>query len=110
MVTAQTTRISYSYFTALNALLHNIELVKQIFSDVVDKLEEKEITKGKRVSVFCTVLDVCFFVRLYVCLSVCLFVSLSVGAITATPVFAVWTEVCYRFPTYRSLKPIYLLI
>ena len=49
VVTAQTTRISYSYFTALNALLHNIELIKQIFSDVVDKLEEKEITKGNYV-------------------------------------------------------------
>lgn len=47
IMTAQTTRISYSYFTALNALIHNIELVKQIFSNVVDKLEEKEITKDQ---------------------------------------------------------------
>eukprot|EP00116_Pleurobrachia_bachei_P004863 sb/3465125/ len=47
IMTAQSTRISYSYFTALNALLHNIELIKQIFSDVVDNLEEREITKDQ---------------------------------------------------------------
>lgn len=47
MITAQTTRVSYSYYTAMNALLHNIELVRQIFSDVVDNYEEKEITKGQ---------------------------------------------------------------
>jgi hypothetical protein len=34
-----------------------VELVKQIFSDVVDKLEEKEITKGNNMScvIYCNV-------------------------------------------------------
>ena len=61
VATAQSTRISYSYFTAMNALLHNIELIKQIFSDVVNKLEEKEITKDQFDQATWKFSEVCLF-------------------------------------------------